>query len=205
MCERRSLNGSMTVVGDIGQATGAHAPNDWHDVLVHLPDRKEPRLTELTVGYRIPATAMELAARVLAVAAPQLRPPISVRAGESEPVRVAVGDWYELAAEVAAMRARVGNGNVAVITPVSMTDLIADTLEDAGIVIGRARDGLDADVTVIPVNLVKGLELDGVIVVEPAAIVREEPQGLRSLYVALTRATRHLALVHRESLPDVVA
>ena len=205
MCERRSLNGSMTVVGDIGQATGAHAPNDWHDVLVHLPDRKEPRLTELTVGYRIPATAMELAARVLAVAAPQLRPPISVRAGESEPGRVSVGDWYELAAEVSAMRARVGNGNVAVITPVSMTEFIADTLEDAGIVIGRARDGLDADVTVIPVNLVKGLELDGVIVVEPAAIVREEPQGLRSLYVALTRATRHLALVHRESLPDVVA
>lgn len=204
MCERRSLGGSMTVVGDIGQATGAHAPADWNDVLRHLPDRKEPRLAELTVGYRIPATAMELAARVLALAAPQLHPPISVRAGESDPFRVPITGWSELAAEVVTMLERVGEGNVAVISPVSMTREISAALEADGITVGHVRDGLDARVTVIPVNLVKGLELDGVIVVEPAAILREEPQGLRSLYVALTRATRHLALVHREPLPEVV-
>jgi hypothetical protein len=43
MANRRSLNGSMTVVGDIAQATGALAPDDWDEVLEHLPDRKPPR------------------------------------------------------------------------------------------------------------------------------------------------------------------
>ena len=43
MAARRSLNGSMTVVGDIAQATGVHAPRDWADVLAHLPDRRPAR------------------------------------------------------------------------------------------------------------------------------------------------------------------
>ena len=53
----------------------------------------------------------------------------------------------------------------------------------------------------MPVSLAKGLELDGVVVVEPAGIVAEMPQGLRALYVALTRATRELAVVHTQPLP----
>ena len=56
----------------------------------------------------------------------------------------------------------------------------------------------------MPVGLVKGLELDAVVVVEPAAIVDEEAQGLRALYVALTRATKRLAVVHAATLPDVL-
>ena len=44
--------------------------------------------------------------------------------------------------------------------------------------------------TVVPVELAKGLELDGVVLVEPARIVAEERQGMRALYVALTRATK---------------
>jgi len=53
----------------------------------------------------------------------------------------------------------------------------------------------------VPVSVVKGLELDCVVVVEPAAIVRGEVQGLRALYVALTRSTRRLTVVHAEPLP----
>jgi DNA helicase IV len=59
-------------------------------------------------------------------------------------------------------------------------------------------------VTVVPVRLVKGLELDAVIVVEPARIVAEEAQGLRSLYVALTRATKRLVVVHSDPLPEAL-
>ena len=90
MAARRSLNGSMTVVGDIAQATGPHAPRDWNDLLRHLPDRRPPRVTELTVGYRIPAQTMALAARVLRVAAPALAPPTSIREGEFPPSIVRV-------------------------------------------------------------------------------------------------------------------
>ena len=79
MLTRRSLNGSMTVVGDIAQSTGAWAHADWDEVLRLLPDRRPSRRAELTVGYRIPAPNMALAARVLAEAAPELVPPRSVR------------------------------------------------------------------------------------------------------------------------------
>jgi DNA helicase IV len=64
--------------------------------------------------------------------------------------------------------------------------------------------GLDHQITVVPVGLVKGLELDATVVVEPARIVAEERQGLRALYVALTRATKRLALVHAEPLPEAL-
>ena len=78
--------------------------------------------------------------------------------------------------------------------------------ERAGVEIGSApRDGLDHPITAVPVNLVKGLEVDVALVVEPSAIVDEEPQGYRSLYVAMTRATKRLALVHARPLPDVLA
>ena len=56
----------------------------------------------------------------------------------------------------------------------------------------------------MPVQLVKGLELDGTVVIEPATILAEEPQGLRALFVALTRSTKRLAVVHARSLPEVL-
>ena len=44
-------------------------------------------------------------------------------------------------------------------------------------------------------TVTKGLEIDAAIVIEPDSIVEYEPQGLRSLYVALTRATRRLTII----------
>ncbi len=209
MAARRSLNGSMTVVGDLAQATGQFAPRDWDDLLADLPSRRPARLTELTVGYRIPESVMGLATRVLRVAAPALTPPISVRHGDAAPVfeRADPGDLgVTVAAAVTDLLALVGDGNVAVITPSSLADPIAAVLADEGVAVGMGpTDGLDAKVTLLPVGMVKGLELDGVVVVEPGRIVAEEPQGLRALYVALTRATQRLTIVHAEPLPEALA
>ncbi len=92
---------------------------------------------------------------------------------------------------------------MAVIAPSTLVDEVAAGLDAAGIEFGRAaRNGLEQRVTLVPVSLVKGLELDAAIVVEPAAIVDEEAQGMRALYVALTRATKRLAVVHARPLPD---
>ena len=67
---------------------------------------------------------------------------------------------------------------------------------------GRAAaTGLDESLTVVPVSVIKGLELDGVVVVEPAEIVAGNEHGLRSLYVALTRSTQRLTIVHTDDLP----
>jgi DNA helicase IV len=207
MVARRSLGGSMTVVGDIAQATGPWAPDSWDDVLEHLPKppRKPPRIHELTIGYRIPGQIMELAARLLSVAAPELHPPRSVREGDAPPAFHAVEAQdrpARVAQAVADEIAAVADGSVAVICPDSLVEELSDGLTAAGIEHGRAtRTGLDSQITLVPVRLVKGLELDAVVVVEPARIVTEEPQGLRALYVAITRPTKRLAVVHADPLP----
>jgi DNA helicase IV len=208
MLTRRSLNGSMTIVGDIAQATGVWAHADWDEILEHLPSRKPSRKTELTIGYRIPGPTMALAARVLAEAAPGLAPPDSVRRDGDEP-RVIAAEGERLFAKVAEValeeRSAVDPGSVAVIVPQTLVDKVAAALEEAGIEFGRAaRNGLETQVTLVPVSLVKGLELDAAVVVEPAAIVDEEAQGMRALYVALTRATKRLAVVHAAPLPAVL-
>ena len=206
--DRRSLNGSMTVVGDIAQSTGAWAHDDWDSVLEDLPSRRPPRRAELTVGYRVPGPIMDLAAKVLRIAAPGLQPPTSIRHTGDAPIFSACSDVdldMEIADSVRRELKAVGSGNVAVVVPASLVERADAALTDAGIEHGRAtRQGLDRQVTIVPTSLIKGLELDSVIVVEPAAILREEVRGPQSLYVALTRSTKRLSIVHAEPLPDVL-
>ena len=208
MVARRSLNGSMTVVGDIAQATGPFAPDDWSEVLAHLPDRRPARIAELTIGYRIPEQIMTMANRILRVAAPQIAPPVAVREGDAAPEvhRVAPDELGEgVAGAVRELQAELGDAGVAVVTPASLLDGVTAALTEAGIAFGVAtRRGLEADVSVVPIDLAKGLELDGVVLVEPARVVDEERQGMRALYVALTRSTKRLAVVHALPLPEAL-
>jgi len=209
MVTRRSLSGSMTVVGDIAQATGPLAPDDWKDVLEHLPSRKTPRVVGLSVGYRIPAQIMELADKVMHAATPGLRAPRSVRDGDEVPVITAVESADALHEAVIA-RARVllqqsGGGRTAIICPDDMVDQMSTALDAASVPHGRAQAaGLDENLSIVPASLAKGLELDDVIVVEPSAIVADDAQGLRLLYVTLTRSTRSLTVVHRMPLPEAM-
>jgi DNA helicase IV len=205
MATRRSLNGAMTIVGDLAQATGPLAPADWDDVLAHLPDRKPARVIGLSVGYRIPGQIMDLANRVMAAATPSLRAPVSVRVGDATPVVVRADDGLgpAVAAEVGSITASLPNGSLGVIAPDSLIDELSEHLTAAGINHGTAtRTGLDDGVTLVPVSVVKGLELDAVVVVEPARIVADSEYGLRSLYVALTRPTQRLSIVHADELPE---
>jgi DNA helicase IV len=207
MVSRRSLNGSMTVVGDIAQATGAWANEGWGSVLAQLPDKREVQHRELTIGYRIPGPAMTLANRVLPLAAPGLRPPQPVRDDGDPPriVQVASAAGEQLVDVVRAELGAVVEGNVAVIVPDSLVAAVRELFEAHQLPFGGAnRHGLDQQITLVPVRLVKGLEVDSAVVVEPARIIREERQGVRSLYVALTRATKRVAVVHSEPLPDVL-
>jgi DNA helicase IV len=208
MLNRRSLNGSMTVVGDIAQATGAWGHTDWYDVLDHLPDRRGVRIAELTIGYRIPAPLMGFATRILAVVAPQLSPPTAVRPDGDEPIVTRVppeGLDDAVATAVRDEMRAVGTGNVAVIVPGPLVDRVDEALTAAGVDHGSAAaNGLQQQVTVVPVRLVKGLEVDAAVVIEPQVIIDSEPQGMRSLYVAFTRATKRLRVIHTGDLPDIL-
>ncbi|CAB4711978.1 MAG: AAA family ATPase [Actinobacteria bacterium] len=208
MLDRRSLNGSMTIVGDIAQATGAWPHQSWESVLEYLPDRRPPRRADLTIGYRVPGPIMELAAKMLVLAAPGITPPQSIRHTGEPPLILGVAS-SELEAEVVE-RVRyelktIGSGNIGVIVPESMAEQIDAALTRAGIDYGRAtRQGLEKQVTVVPVNLVKGLELDSVLVVEPKRVLNEQIRGAQSLYVALTRSTKRLTVIHTGQLPEVL-
>jgi DNA helicase IV len=205
MATRRSLNGAMTIVGDLAQATGPLAPTDWQDVLDHLPDRKPSRVIGLSVGYRIPGQIMELANKVMAAATPMLRAPQSVRVGDAAPVVVRADGplGAAVADEVRSITTSLPNASLGVIASDSMIDELSEHLTAAGVNHGTAtRTGLDEGVTLVPVSVVKGLELDAVVVVEPARIVADHEHGMRSLYVALTRPTQRLSIVHAEDLPE---
>jgi hypothetical protein len=202
MLARRCPAGSMTLVGDLGQASGPWAPSSWDEVLAHLPVRRPPNLTELSVNYRTPSEVMDLAARVLAAATPGLSPPASVRSAGLHPLFTDAppgGLAGAVAAAAAVEHEAVGDGKVAVICPRSLLDQLRAVLPD----VPEGAGVLDVPVALLAVDQAKGLEFDSVVLVEPSAIIAEGsgPTGRRALYVAMTRTTRRLHIVHAEPLP----
>jgi DNA helicase IV len=203
MLARRCPNGSMTIVGDFGQASRPGAARGWDDVLALLPSHDAPRHVTLSVNYRTPVEIMDLANRLLAVAAPEVHPTESVRRTGNPPQFTRVDDL--VAGAAAAARAAIAEGGtIAVIAPVDLHEAITVSLAAEGAV-ADAADALDAPIGVLVPTDAKGLEFDHVVVVEPARLVTPDSAGLRLLYVTLTRATRTLAVVHSEGLPEALA
>jgi DNA helicase IV len=204
MLARRCPSGSMTLVGDPGQASRPGAVAGWDDILSLLPTHVAPRTSTLSINYRTPAEIMEVAARLLAVAAPTVEPSRSVRATGTRP-RFVEADRGGLAV-VAAREARDAHGRtgtVAVIAPGGVhADLVA-ALTDLHAVAGGV-DAIDAPVAVLEAGDAKGLEFDHVVVVEPSLLVTPDRAGLRLLYVTLTRATKTLTVVHADPLPEAL-
>ena len=195
---RRAPSGSFTVAGDLGQASGVWGASDWSEALDPLQVAKS-EIVELSINYRTPSEVMDFAGRVLAATNPGLKPPRSVRSTGKHPqfVRVESEELADAAARTAKEQlAALGEGNVAVICPAPMLE------RQRAAIGGSEKDGLDAPVTVLPPEQVKGLEFDGVVVVEPGEIARE---GLRALYVAMTRPTQLLSIVHSAALPEALA
>ncbi|NUW38591.1 HelD family protein [Nonomuraea rhodomycinica] len=191
---RRVPAKSLTIVGDIAQTGSAAGARSWAQALdPHLAGRwREERLL---VNYRTPVEIMRVAADVLAAVAPGEEPPRSVREGGAEPraVRCATAG---LPALVAGELAAVGDGRVGVI----VSD--ARHAEVAALFPG---EDLEEPVVALTVTQSKGLEFDAVVVVDPAGILAQSPQGGQDLYVAVTRATRRLTVVHEGDLPEVLS
>jgi DNA helicase IV len=189
MVGRRAPDGGLTILGDVAQGTGAVAYASWDEVLPQLPHGDEASVEELRHAYRVPREIMAVALPLLETIAPEVSPPIAYRAGGEAPrlLRVDEDDLLAAAYREAERLARE-DGLLAVIAP---EELVAE-LE---------QDDLWDGVPLLTPRRAKGLEFDHVVVVEPA-LIAARPQGLRELYVALTRPTKTLVVVHARALPN---
>jgi DNA helicase IV len=186
---RRAADGSLTMLGDVAQATGPVVYSHWDELGPYLPEDVPVTIEELKHAYRVPAEIMDLALPLLDRIAPEMERPLAYRRG-GDPPRIVEVDAAELM--TAALRATEElDGLLAVIAPASLV---------AALPHGHAFD--EVSVPVLTPRESKGLEFDHVVVVEPAAIAEEGGDGgLRELYVALTRPTKTLVVVHARPLP----
>jgi DNA helicase IV len=201
---RRCPTRSMTVVGDVAQTGTAAGASSWADALrPHLRDAW--RMAELTVNYRTPAEVMAVAAEVLAASGAEATAPRSVRSTGELPWQLPV-DEGRLARRVAEEAAGLVDlpGTTAVVVPPSRLDAVADAVAAALPGAGAGAELTERVVVLTPAGT-KGLEFDSVLVVDPVAIVAEGVRGQHDLYVALTRATQRLGVVHPGGLPAELA
>ncbi|WP_375485852.1 HelD family protein [uncultured Jatrophihabitans sp.] len=199
---RRCPLGSVTVLGDLAQATTPWAPGSWPLTLEHLGAPGAP-VRPLTAGYRVPGEVLEVANRLLPHIAPDVPPATSVRQG-ADALTVTRG-----AAVVDEVRAcQAVEGSIGVVVPDERTGPVLEQLRTAGIDAHALDEDADPAVAVVAASTAKGLEFDSVVLVEPAVVVAggaTRVDGLRGLYVVLTRAVSRLRIVHDEPLPPELA
>ncbi|GIF96402.1 HelD family protein [Catellatospora citrea] len=200
---RRCPSRSMTIVGDVAQTGDPAGTSSWDAVLhPYVADRWRQR--QLTVNYRTPAEIMDLAGQVLKSIDPMLEPPRSVRHTGQAPQLTEVGP-AELAARLAEQVRRevaaLGDGTLGVLVPAGRIDELGAVVTAA---LPQARVGelteLTDPVVVLTVRQAKGLEFDAVVIADPGGIVAESPRGHSDLYVAITRPTQRLTVLHHGDL-----
>ena len=201
---RRCPSGSVTILGDLAQSTGPAGQSSWDDVIEHLAADGSARVEHLTIGYRVPAPILDVANRLLpstGVAVPASR---SVRQdGHPPAVRRSADPAAAAAAEVIALRRH--HRLTGVIATSRWHVPLAEALAEVELrAVGHVQQLDDDEVPVFGYEEVKGLELDGVVVVEPTEVLDGSERGARLVYVALTRAVQELTIVCADELPEVL-
>ncbi|MEL6892821.1 MAG: AAA family ATPase [Actinomycetota bacterium] len=218
---RRNPDASMTLVGDVAQSTTPAGQERWADVFAHLSPRGSVgQLAELTIGYRVPEPVLTVANRLLPLTGVDSTASQSVRTDGDPPRWVEVASHDVAAAVIRAVAELRGfHALVGVVAPHRLHDAIASALAEAGSVASDHVHDLEADaVPLFGPAEVKGLEFDGVVVVNPHEILvdgpaesgtsdglEHTPRGARLLYVALTRAVQRLTVVTDAPPPTVLA
>jgi DNA helicase IV len=191
MIMRRIPNRWMTVIGDTAQTGDPAGTTSWDEVLSPYVARRW-RKYELSVNYRTPSEIMTVAAPILEQIDPEMSAPTSIRSSGRAPTfeRTSADDLAAVAAKLAAESL---DGIAAIIAPDALVEQIRAVTGDID---------NSPEMSVLTVAQCKGLEFDRTVVVEPAMIVAQSRRGWGDLYVALTRATQQLAIVHSAELPE---
>ncbi len=217
MLTRRCPGRSMTIVGDLAQTGSPAGLSSWSEALDEYTAGRW-RTVELTVNYRTPAEIMRITEGVLRAVGPALTAPTAVRSGGIRPwsLRIPEDDrGTALRTAVEQEIAALGGGRMAIIHastwPAELIDGLAglaglDGLDGLdGVTRADGPSALDSPVVLMTAAQAKGLEFDAVLVVEPTEILAAHSRGANDLYVALTRATKSLGVIHSRDLPEMLA
>lgn len=206
MLLRRVPSGSLTVVGDVNQTSAADGTTSW-EALADAHPRRRWQVVELTVNYRTPQEVVDAALPVLRTLDPEAPQPVSARSGAGAPWRLRLDeDLVARTAQLAAQEHTVlAGGHLAVIAPPELMIDLAPAVADLvpGTASGEDLD-LGASCVVITPAQAKGLEFDAVLVADVGGILTR-PRGHSDLYVAMTRTTSQLGLIHTGPAPEVIA
>ena len=210
---RRSPTGSMTLVGDVAQSTTPAGQERWSSVFGHLGvDVANGTIADLTIGYRVPEPILTVANRLLAHTGVDTTESRSVRRVGEPPA------WHfttpeQCAADTAALAVATRHRRrVSAIVALSASHpAIERALAEHGLrAVHHVHDLAADELPVFDPERVKGLEFDGVIVVNPHEILSEgtdheiTARGARLLYVAMTRAVQELHFVTDADPPEVL-
>ena len=184
MVGRRGRLASWTVVGDPAQTAWTGDPQELDRARDQALGRRKRHRYELTTNYRNSAEIFAVAAAEIRRLYPDLPLPDAVRSTGVAPVERTVPAADLPAATVEAAEALLAQveGTVGVITPVPRRNEVAGWLDGRGA--GRLQ--------VVTSLQAKGMEYDGVVLVAPSEIRADPGSGVRTLYVALSRATQRL-------------
>jgi DNA helicase IV len=202
---RRSPGGSITMVGDVAQSTTPAGQERWEDVFAHLG--ADGSVADLTIGYRVPEPILEIANRLLPLTGVDTVASRSVR-GEGEPPAWHAATPSDVAQVTAKVVTTVKHRHrlTGVVAPVGLHEAITEALSELGMVaVDHVHELGHDDVPLFGPEAVKGLEFDGVVVVNPHEILDGSTRGARLLYVAMTRAVQELAFVASAPPPAVIA
>ncbi|HKU02742.1 MAG TPA: AAA family ATPase [Arthrobacter sp.] len=205
---RRCPLKSFTIVGDIAQTSSVAGANSWQGALAPMfGDRWQ--LEELTVNYRTPSQIAEAAVRMANAAGLVVSAPKAVREGRWDPIidEVSAGAVVERLVEVLPEElAALDGGLLAVIADGDLLPQASAALRAVyGRRIGTGAGSYEQDIVVISPREAKGLEFDGVVVLEPSVMLNHEHGKVGDLYVAMTRATQRLRLIAAQPVPAGIA
>ncbi|WIB68291.1 ATP-binding domain-containing protein [Curtobacterium sp. MCBD17_035] len=207
---RRNPLRSFTIVGDMAQGSSPAAARSWDDVLGALARRRrgraprvplDHRIEYLTVNYRTPRQIVEAAGRFAEDAGLAVTATRAVRDGDPvEHVAVSRAGLVDAVVEqVRAERRRIGTGTMGVIAPDDAIAVIRERLAATTDDLRSLEAPRPGAVTVLTGAEAKGLEFDGVVLVDPDGVGADAARAAAAVYVAMTRPTRRLVVL------DVIA
>ncbi|MDQ1052373.1 DNA helicase IV [Arthrobacter sp. SORGH_AS 212] len=201
---RRCPLKSFTIVGDIAQTSSVAGANSWQGALAPMFGERW-QLEELTVNYRTPSQIAEAAVRMANAAGLVVSAPKAVREGRWSPIvdEVEAGAVVSRLVEVLPEELEALDGGLlAVIADGELLPAATSALRSAyGRRIGTGAGSYEQDIVVISPREAKGLEFDGVVVLEPSTMLNHEHGKVGDLYVAMTRATQRLRLIAAQPVP----